>query len=128
MERLKGSCLCGKVKLEVADDFKYMGSCHCSECRKFTGSDYSSAGGIALDKLLVTEDKEHIQSYLKSENTELCFCRQWVQVSTRRRAEVAFFEHNTLNRAQSRCALFCPIAVFTVRVGVLQSRQHCADS
>ncbi|ETX87208.1 glutathione-dependent formaldehyde-activating enzyme family protein, partial [Vibrio parahaemolyticus EKP-028] len=53
MEVLKGSCLCGKVKLEVADEFKYMGNCHCSECRKFTGSDYSSAGGIALDKLLV---------------------------------------------------------------------------
>ncbi|MDF4599365.1 ADP-ribosylglycohydrolase, partial [Vibrio parahaemolyticus] len=25
MEVLKGSCLCGKVKLEVADEFKYMG-------------------------------------------------------------------------------------------------------
>ncbi|EGR0168494.1 GFA family protein [Vibrio alginolyticus] len=75
MEVLKGSCLCGKVKLEVADEFKYMGNCHCSECRKFTGSDYSSAGGIALDKLLIIQGKEDIQTYQKSENTMLCFCR-----------------------------------------------------
>ncbi len=75
MEVLKGSCLCGKVKLEVADEFKYMGNCHCSECRKFTGSDYSSVGGIALDKLLIIQGKEDIQTYQKSENTELCFCR-----------------------------------------------------
>ncbi len=75
MEVLKGSCLCGKVKLEVADEFKYMGNCHCSECRKFTGSDYSSAGGVALDKLIVIEGAEHIQTYQKSANTELSFCR-----------------------------------------------------
>ncbi|NMT17508.1 GFA family protein, partial [Vibrio parahaemolyticus] len=48
---------------------------HCSECRKFTGSDYSSAGGIALDKLLIIQGKEDIQTYQKSENTMLCFCR-----------------------------------------------------
>ncbi|MGD1465739.1 GFA family protein [Vibrio harveyi] len=75
MEVLKGSCLCGKVKIEVADEFKYMGNCHCSECRKFTGSDYSSAGGVALDKLIVIEGEEHIQTYQKSANTELLFCR-----------------------------------------------------
>ncbi|MHC6803544.1 GFA family protein, partial [Vibrio antiquarius] len=69
MEVLKGSCLCGKVKLEVADEFKYMGNCHCLECRKFTGSDYSSAGGVALDKLLIIQGKEDIQTYQKSENT-----------------------------------------------------------
>jgi len=74
MEVLKGSCLCGKVKIEVADEFKYMGNCHCSECRKFTGSDYSSAGGVALDKLIVIEGEEHIQTYQKSANTELSFC------------------------------------------------------
>ncbi|CAM2961587.1 GFA family protein [Moritella viscosa] len=40
MRILNGSCLCGKVGIEVPDDFDYMGNCHCSECRKFTGSDY----------------------------------------------------------------------------------------
>ncbi|WP_407077022.1 GFA family protein [Vibrio ostreicida] len=28
------------------DDFEYLGNGHCSECRQFTGSDYSSVGGI----------------------------------------------------------------------------------
>lgn len=65
MEVLKGSCLCGKVRLEVADEFKYMGNCHCSECRKFTGSDYSSAGGIALDKLLIIQGKEDNEQLIR---------------------------------------------------------------
>ena len=31
MEMLTGSCLCGKVGIEVPDDFDYMGNCHCSD-------------------------------------------------------------------------------------------------
>jgi len=36
--KLTGSCLCGKVKYEVTGDPKVFQYCHCSRCRKFTGS------------------------------------------------------------------------------------------
>lgn len=85
MEVLKGSCLCGKVKLEVADEFKYMGNCHCSECRKFTGSDYSSAGGIALDKLLIIQGKEDIQTYQKVKIPSYVFVAIVAQACIRKR-------------------------------------------
>ena len=39
MKQLEGTCLCGKVKIQTPDDFDYMGNCHCSECRKFSGSE-----------------------------------------------------------------------------------------
>ncbi|MDN3611452.1 GFA family protein [Vibrio ostreicida] len=75
MEMLTGSCLCGKIGIEVPDDFDYMGNCHCSECRKFTGSDYSSVGGISSSKFVFTKGEEFVSIYSKSEETELAFCK-----------------------------------------------------
>jgi len=75
MEMLIGSCLCGKIGIEVPDDFDYMGNCHCSECRKFTGSDYSSVGGISSSKFAFTRGEEFVSIYSKSEETELAFCK-----------------------------------------------------
>ncbi|OAN17999.1 ADP-ribosylglycohydrolase [Photobacterium jeanii] len=75
MRKLSGSCLCNKVQIEVPDDFEYMGNCHCSECRKFTGSDYSSVGGISSDKFRFIAGEEFVTIYPKSAETELAFCR-----------------------------------------------------
>nr|WP_086939408.1 GFA family protein [Thaumasiovibrio occultus] len=75
MTMLKGSCLCRKVQIEVPDDFEYMGNCHCSECRKFTGADYSSVGGLSSDKFRFTAGEEFVAVYRKSEDTELAFCQ-----------------------------------------------------
>ncbi|MFD2180386.1 GFA family protein [Veronia pacifica] len=71
---LKGSCLCGKITIEVPDEFEYMGNCHCSECRKFTGSDYSSVGGISSEKFRYITGESIARTYRKSEETELVFC------------------------------------------------------
>ena len=53
-KRLKGSCLCGKVRYTVADEFQYALICHCSQCRRATGSAFKPFGGIAREKLKVT--------------------------------------------------------------------------
>jgi hypothetical protein len=75
MSLLKGSCLCGEVAIEVPDEFEYMGNCHCSQCRKFTGSDYSSVGGISSLKVSFPKGEECISTYSKSDETELAFCK-----------------------------------------------------
>ncbi len=75
MKILDGSCLCGKVKIQVPDDFDFMGNCHCSQCRKFTGSDYSSVGGISSEKFSFKSGEEYVTTYPKSEETELAFCK-----------------------------------------------------
>jgi len=62
------------VKIQVPDEFEYMGNCHCSECRKFTGSDYSSVGGISSSKFRFESGDEYVTTYQKSEETELAFC------------------------------------------------------
>ena len=39
---LKGSCLCGAVKYEVTGEPKRFYDCHCSRCRKATGTGHAS--------------------------------------------------------------------------------------
>ena len=35
---MKGSCVCGKVTYKIIPPFRTFQYCHCSRCRKFTGS------------------------------------------------------------------------------------------
>jgi hypothetical protein len=53
-KRLKGSCLCGEVRYTVADEFEYALICHCSQCRRVTGSAFKPFGGILRTRLKVT--------------------------------------------------------------------------
>lgn len=39
---MKGSCLCGDVSYEVTPPFKFFQYCHCSRCRKVSGSAHAS--------------------------------------------------------------------------------------
>ncbi|MGL6260046.1 GFA family protein [Vibrio sp. WXL210] len=75
MKKLTGSCLCGAVAFSVDDDFDYVGNCLCSECRKFTGSDYSSAGGISAEKFALLRGEASITYYQKTPATTLAFCK-----------------------------------------------------
>ena len=39
---LKGSCLCGSVRYEISGDTGRFWHCHCSRCRKATGTGHAS--------------------------------------------------------------------------------------
>lgn len=48
-----GRCLCGTVEYAVRDEFIYAANCHCSSCRRATGSAFKPFAGIERDKLTV---------------------------------------------------------------------------
>ena len=48
---LCGECFCRAVAYEVADAFEYALNCHCSGCRRATGSAFKPFAGIARDRL-----------------------------------------------------------------------------
>ena len=75
MRELRGSCLCRGVEYTVDDDFQYMGHCHCSQCRKFSGSAFSAFGGIEPDKLRITRGAGLVNRYEKAPQIWLAFCR-----------------------------------------------------
>ena len=59
----KGSCLCGKVQYQInafIGDFYF---CHCSQCRKETGTAFASNAFVHAKDFTVTQGEELIKNY-----------------------------------------------------------------
>jgi len=74
MKYLTGSCLCKKVRIQIPDRFQLVGNCHCSECRKFSGSAFATAGVVDIADVNILEGEELISCYHKTDDTDLGFC------------------------------------------------------
>ncbi|WP_394848519.1 GFA family protein [Pendulispora brunnea] len=57
---LTGQCFCGAVHYTVTDAFRYAANCHCSNCRRRTGSAFKPFAGIEREKLQVTKGADHL--------------------------------------------------------------------
>ena len=57
---LTGKCFCGAVQYSVADEFVYAMNCHCSNCRRTTGSAFKPFAGIESEKLRLLEGGESL--------------------------------------------------------------------
>ena len=60
---LAGECFCRAVRYEVADQFAYAMNCHCSNCRRTTGSAFKPFAGIARHKVSVTKGDDNLLTY-----------------------------------------------------------------
>ena len=60
---LAGECFCRTVGYAVVDAFEYAANCHCSNCRRTTGSAFKPFAGIARDKLRVTKGDDSVMIY-----------------------------------------------------------------
>jgi hypothetical protein len=60
---LAGECLCRAVRYTVADAFEYALNCHCSNCRRTTGSAFKPFAGIARDKLIIAGGDSDMMIY-----------------------------------------------------------------
>ena len=63
IKRLSGTCLCGCVAYTVDDAFDYAVNCHCSNCRRLTGSAFKPLAGIASGKLTLVRGAEEVLRY-----------------------------------------------------------------
>ncbi len=63
MNSLYGQCLCKAVTFEVPDEFLYAMNCHCSNCRRTTGSAFKPIAGIEISKLKIIEGTEFLLTY-----------------------------------------------------------------
>lgn len=69
-----GSCLCGAVKFEVNGKLRPTIACHCTQCRKQTGS-YMSATSCA-DKELVLTRQDGLKWFRSSPEAQRGFCKE----------------------------------------------------
>ncbi len=70
----KGSCLCGKVKIEVSGSLRSPDGCHCHQCRKITGH-FLVSTDIPRSALKVTGG-EFVKWFRSSDKVQRGFCAE----------------------------------------------------
>ncbi|MDT9000288.1 GFA family protein [Paucibacter sp. APW11] len=63
MPHYLASCLCGAVALEISGGIDAIIHCHCSRCRKSSGTAYATNGFISRSGLRISQGEDCIRSY-----------------------------------------------------------------
>ena len=73
---LAGKCYCGAAEYAVADAFLYAANCHCSNCRRTTGSAFKPFAGIERGKLIITKGETQLMNFGEEDanNTHCRIC------------------------------------------------------
>lgn len=58
-----GSCLCGEVRFELTREAVWAHNCHCSRCRKTSGTAFASNLFLPLEALRYLQGEQHLRSY-----------------------------------------------------------------
>lgn len=62
-DKHQGSCLCGAVRFEIDGAFEHFFLCHCSRCRKDTGSAHAANLFSTQAKLTWLAGEQHIKTF-----------------------------------------------------------------
>ena len=73
---ISGGCLCGGVKYQVSGTPQFAANCHCSMCRRQTGSAYLPAVGFDKNEFKFTKGENLVSKYSSSPGGERWFCRE----------------------------------------------------
>jgi len=73
-EPIRGGCLCGAVRYEVAAPFVSAGYCHCTRCQRRTGTAAAASARVAPGSLRVTSGEELIAAWAPPRGFLKCFC------------------------------------------------------
>jgi len=74
-ELLRGGCYCGSVRYEVADEFRSALNCHCSDCRRSTGSTFKPFAGIEREKLRLVRGSDGLLIFGALEGNHDVHCK-----------------------------------------------------
>jgi hypothetical protein len=69
-----GQCLCGKVRFEIVGQPPFLYQCHCSLCRKQSGSSSNTAAIVANEQFRWLAGEEAISSWTKATGFRADFC------------------------------------------------------
>ena len=71
---LRGSCLCGTVRYEVAGAVHDVHHCHCSICRKSHGAAFSTFARLTAGEFTIVAGRDAVRAYRSSPPIERTFC------------------------------------------------------
>lgn len=72
---MKGQCLCGKVTFEVASERLGIYHCHCSQCRRLTGSAFNAGCFTQADDFKWSSGEAEVTSYIEKSGYHSAFCK-----------------------------------------------------
>ena len=59
----KGSCVCGAVEYDITQPYRFFQYCHCSRCRKRSGSAHAANIAVLVDQFAWVCGEEHVKRY-----------------------------------------------------------------
>ena len=71
---VRGSCLCGGVQFEVTLPFTDANYCHCSRCRKHSGSEAGATARVPRERFELLSGEELIRVYEPDDGAVKAFC------------------------------------------------------
>ena len=71
---MKGSCLCGACQFEITDEPGPVGKCHCSKCRKVSGTGSNAVFWLKSDQIRWVSGEEHIRTFSLPSGWGSVFC------------------------------------------------------
>lgn len=72
----QGSCLCGAVRYEITGELGPIFLCHCSKCRKASGSAFNAVAPVSRCIFYLLSGQDAVAKYESSPGVRLAFCRQ----------------------------------------------------
>ena len=69
-----GSCLCGSVRFELADDFERVSACHCASCKKIAGGPGTASGRMRSEAIRIVAGRDLLTTYQPDEGSAKTFC------------------------------------------------------
>lgn len=71
---LKGRCLCEGVRMEIDAALGPVIACHCSQCRRSTGSAFNPNASVPADSFRIVAGKELVREFSRAPGAHRAFC------------------------------------------------------
>jgi hypothetical protein len=72
---VRGSCLCGGVRFELAEAPATLRYCHCESCKKLSGGAATVNGRVSAKAIRILEGEDLLQTFQPEEGSAKTFCR-----------------------------------------------------
>jgi hypothetical protein len=74
MTMYEGSCLCGNVRYQISGELSDFGYCHCSSCRKASGSAHGANAGVDRASFRLVQGQDTLREFESSPGKRRVFC------------------------------------------------------
>ena len=71
---MKGSCLCGKCVFDLKGEIDAVGKCHCSKCRKVSGTGSNAVHSAKPENLAWLSGEASVKTYVMPDGWCSTFC------------------------------------------------------